>query len=581
MEITGMRLMNKVMEKGSLIKTWTLLLLIAINLWHPTSAVAAEPMDIPIAVRAILQERFSAPPPAPLSQKAKESTEDMGSLVRDFYARRDFQPAWQDTAIAALRKALLEANQEGLNPADYDPEGLTDPQNVDGPMTTPVSLADRDVRFTEIFFIYGRHLSQGRLDPQEWFFQWVPHRRSVDLPRILQEALEKNDIGQALKRLAPLHPTYGQMRKELAVFRQIAASGGWPVFPRDIKLKHGDHGRNVALLTHRLLMTGDLTAGTIIHQDRFDSTLKMAVQKYQWRHGLVPTGIVDPETIKSLNMPVERRIRQMEINMERWRWLPDDFGPRYIMTIIPDLWLYVVDDQKTVLSMKIVIGTPKQPSPIFSDEMSYVELNPTWGLPQSIIAKEIIPKVRKDGEYLTKKRIRIYENWSEKAKEINPKNINWAKINPEKFPYRMIQDPGVNPLGRIKFMFPNEFDVYLHDTTQKGLFKKHRRLYSHGCIRVEKPYDLGEWVLRDDPSWTRKRILAEIKKGKRMQISLPHTVPVHVMYLTAWVDGNGLLQFREDYYGYDKIYEDSLKTLSRRAGNRLSLWRTKSTRNIP
>jgi murein L,D-transpeptidase YcbB/YkuD len=399
----------------------------------------------------------------------------------------------------------------------------------------------------------------------------VPHQRSVDLLVVLQDALEKNDIEQSLKRLVPRHPTYAQMRKELASFRQIAASGGWPAFPGGPKLKRGSHGWSVALLKRRLIVAGDLTADVAANPERFDGNLEMAVRKYQWRHGLAPTGIVDQETRHALNIPVERRIRQIEINMERWRWLPDDFGPRYVMTIIPDFWLYVVDDQKTILSMKTVIGTRKQPSPVFSDDMSYVELNPTWGLPLSIIAKEIIPKVRKDGDYLSKKRIRIYENWSEKAREIDPKKINWAKINPEKFPYRMIQDPGVNPLGRIKFMFPNEFDVYLHDTTQKSLFQKHRRLYSHGCIRIEKPYDLGEWVLRDDPSWSRKRILGEIKKGKRLQVSLPRTVPVHVMYLTAWVDGNGFLQFREDYYGYDTIYEETLKILSRRMGNRLSL----------
>lgn len=576
-----MRLMDKVMGRESFIKTSILLLWVVVTLWQPGAAVAEDPMDISVAVRSLLQDRFTAPPPAALSQKTKEPAEDMGQLVRDFYTRRDFQPAWKDATIAALRKAILEADQDGLHPSDYDPEGITDPKRPGGFMITPVNLADRDVRLTEIFFIYGRHLSQGRLDPEEWFFQWVPYRRSIDLTRVLQDALDKNEIEPALKRLAPIHPTYGQMRKELAAFRKIAASGGWPVLPRDIRLKQGDHGRNVALLTQRLIMTGDLTTGTIIHPDRFDSTLNMAVRKFQWRHGLVPTGHVDQDTLKALNMPIERRIRQLEINMERWRWLPDDFGSRYIMAIIPDLWLYVVDDQKTVLSMKIVIGTPKQPSPIFSDEMTYVEINPTWGLPQSIIAKEIIPKVKKDGEYLTKKRIRIYENWSDKAREIDPKNINWAKTNPDKFPYRMIQDSGVNPLGRIKFMFPNEFDVYLHDTTQKGLFNRHRRLYSHGCIRVEKPFDLGEWVLRDDPSWSRKRIMAEIKKGKRQQVILPRTVPVHVMYLTAWVDGNGLLQFREDYYGYDKLYEDTLKTISRRSGNRLSLLQTKSSRNIP
>lgn len=568
MERTGMKRIDKGIGNRWLIKIG-MLLTIGMVLWCPAPAYVAEPEDV--AVRNVLQERFSGPPAIPL-QKTQETRQDLGLLVREFYARRDYRPAWYAAASASLRKAVLDAEQEGLNPADYHlgrESNSTDQKNLEGPSVTAGRLADRDIRFTETFLTYGLHLSQGRLDPQEWFFQWVPHRRSVDLLRILQEALEKNEIESSLKQLVPRHPTYGQMRKELAAFRKMAASGGWPLLPGGTHFKRGDHGRNVVLLKQRLMMAGDLAADPTASHDRFDGALDLAVRKFQWRHGLAPTGLVDKETRQAMNIPVEQRIRLLEINMERWRWLPDDFGPRYVMTIIPDLWLYVVDDQKTVLSMKTVIGTPKQPSPIFSDEMSYVELNPTWGLPQSIVAKEIIPKVRKDAEYLSKKRIRIYENWSEKAKEIPPQKINWAKINPEKFPYRMIQDPGVNPLGRIKFMFPNEFDVYLHDTTQRNLFKKHRRLYSHGCIRVEKPFDLGEWVLRDDPSWSRKRLMEEIKKGKRLQVGLPRTVPVHVMYLTAWVDGNGVLQFREDYYGYDKRYEETLKTLSRREGDRL------------
>ncbi|MDD5170514.1 MAG: L,D-transpeptidase family protein [Syntrophales bacterium] len=549
------------------------MILTGIALLFSLQAFAVDKIDSGTSVQAIIQARV-APTPADPSA-VKDQKQDMGTLVRDFYARRDYRPAWNSVHASALVKTIRECASEGLTPDDYPLSQMEtfsqfDAQNGEGnEIITNKRYAEFDILLTETFMTFGRHLSQGRINPEASFFQWVPHRRSVDLVQTLQDGLAQNDIEKALKGLAPRHPSYAQMRHELATLRHIAESGGWPAFNGTSRLKRGDHSKAVALLKERMIRTGDLKPEHMGDFSRFDAHLEAAIRIFQWRHGLIQNGMVDKETLAALNVPVERRIRQMEINMERWRWLPDDFGPRYIMTIIPDLWLYVVDDNKTVLSMKTVIGTPKQPSPVFSDEMTYLELNPTWGLPNSIIANEIIPKIKKDPEYLTKKRIRIFRNWSEKAKEIAPKDINWAKINPEKFPYRMIQDSGVNPLGRIKFIFPNDFDVYLHDTTQKGLFQRQRRLYSHGCIRIEKPYALGEWILRDDPSWSRLRLLAEIKKGKRLQIGLPRTVPVHVMYLTAWVDGNGLLQFRNDYYGYDKIFEDTLRNIARHDSKRL------------
>ncbi len=545
-----------------------IMILLGIAICLPVPSFAVGLTDASPGVQTIIQARLGLLPPADPG-KSREPAQDISLVVREFYTRRDYRPAWTLLQAEALIKTIREADQDGLDPQSYD---LTEIRGLvaafghareAGETVSEERQADFDLLLTQTFLKYGLHLSQGRVDPEEWFFQWVPYRRPVDILQSLKTALEKNDVEKILKGLAPRHPSYVLMRQELITLRRIGATGGWPVIPAGAKLKKGDHGLAVALLKRRMVMTGDLSPEAIGDDKRFDAPLEMAVRRFQWRHGLSLSGAIDPETRTVFGVPVEQRIRQLEINMERWRWLPDDFGPRYVMTIIPDFWLYVVDDQKTILSMKTVIGTPKQPSPVFSNEMSYLEINPTWGLPNSIIAKEIIPKVKKDPEYLTKKRIRIYNNWSDKAKEIDPKKIDWAKINPEKFPYRMIQDSGVNPLGRIKFMFPNEFDVYLHDTTEKYLFKRQRRLFSHGCIRVEKPYDLGEWVLKNDPSWSRERIIAEIKKGKRLQVNLPRTVPVHVMYLTAWVDGNGLLQFRNDYYGYDKLYEDTLRNIDR------------------
>ncbi len=491
-------------------------------------------------------------------------------LRERFYAERRFQPAWiRDKKVSDQAQKLLqilrEADLEGLNPSDYkidQAESLLAQfkQGQNGGSSINVETwADLDIMLTDAFFSYGVHVSTGRLDPGKWFYQWIPYRRSVDLVQVLNDALDKKNIEGALKSLPPRYPAYAQLRTELANYRRIAAEGGWAAIPEKTTLKKGSTGQAVTLLKHRLVISGDLDAAALGVNDHFDGRLQEALQRFQERHGLNTTGVMGEETRKALNFSVEKRIRQIEWNMERWRWLPDELGPRYVMVNIPDYRLFVVENQTTIMSMKTVVGKSAQPTPVFMDNMSYLELNPTWNLPNSIVAEEMIPKVKKDPDFLTKKRIRIYKDWSPTAKEIDPKTIDWAKMNPKKFPYRMIQDIGVNPLGRIKFMFPNQFDVYLHDTTQKSLFQRSKRMYSHGCIRVEKPYELGEWVLKDDPAWSKERLLKEIKKGKRQVVNLPKHIPVYVIYLTAWFDTRGHIHFRDDIYDYDKSLEKVLK----------------------
>jgi len=572
-----------------------LLILFLIGVWFPLENRAA---DIPAHAqnnqKALPNRVPAAPSPTPLNgispleietysdiQKAIlnrlktgngfiKSAKGAVPLRERFYIERQFQPAWsRDETISdqsqKLIQVLKEADREGLNPGDYRINQIESllaqvKQRYNGANSVTVETwADLDIMLTDAFFAYGTHVSKGRLDPGKWFYQWIPYRRSVDLVQVLKEALDKKDVEGALRSLPPRYPAYGQLRTELANYRQIAADGGWVAIPGKTTLKKGSSGYAVTLLKHRLVIAGDLDAAALGLNDHFDGRLQEALRKFQERHGLKASGGMDEDTRKALNFSVEKRIRQIEWNMERWRWLPDELGPRYVMVNIPDYRLFVVENQITVMSMKTVVGKSAQPTPVFMDNMSYLELNPTWNLPNSIVAEEMIPKVKKNPDYLTKKRIRIYSNWSTNAKEIDPKTIDWAKVNPKKFPYRMIQDTGVNPLGRIKFMFPNQFDVYLHDTTQKGLFQRSKRMYSHGCIRVERPYDLGEWVLRDDTSWSKTRLLTEIKKGKRQVVNIPKPIPVYVIYLTAWFDTRGHIHFRDDIYDYDKSLEKVLK----------------------
>ncbi len=292
----------------------------------------------------------------------------------------------------------------------------------------------------------------------------------------------------------------------------------------------------------------------------FDDALEKAVIMFQKLHGLKTDGIMGHMTLKALSVPAETRARQIEINMERMRWISRNPGQRYIKVNIADFTLDVVEKDHPVLSMKVVVGEPFWHTPVFSAKMTHLVLNPSWNVPRSIAIAEIIPKIQKNMNYLKKENMKVIKGWEDKAGEIDPETVDWEAMNADTFNYRLRQEPGpLNPLSQIKFMFPNQFGVYLHDTPSKGLFERNIRSFSHGCIRLEKPLELAEYVLKKDPKWTRDKIVSEIKEVKEKEVGLPEPIYVHILYLTAWVDENSLLNFRDDIYGRDKKLGEALK----------------------
>jgi murein L,D-transpeptidase YcbB/YkuD len=267
---------------------------------------------------------------------------------------------------------------------------------------------------------------------------------------------------------------------------------------------------------------------------------------------LKPDGIVGPETAEVMNVSANKRARQMEANLERMRWMSRTFGHRYIEVNIADFKLSIHEYGHTVLSMDVVVGKPFWDTPVFSDIMRYIVINPAWNIPQTIAWKEIIPEIKTDSEYLLNKNIKIVENLYD-VHEINAGTINWDDFTEQNLPYWFRQEPGgMNPLGRIKFMFPNRFNVYLHDTPAKHLFSQSSRALSHGCIRVRRPVALAEYVLNGMPEWTQSEIRDTINSGQTTKVYLPKPVNVHIVYLTSWIDDEGILQFRKDIYERDK-----------------------------
>ena len=493
------------------------------------------------------------------------------SQIPLFYEQRGFSPAWcTDDGVLPQTRSLIEeitgAYADGLRPDDYHLAGIVnllrevEKRQAMEEVIDPEILVDLDLLLTDAFMLYSSHLLAGRVNPETMHTDWIVEIPANDLIGTLQSALASNQVKETLRGLRPHNPEYLGLRKYLAQYRRLAKSPSRPSPLTGKILRKGDRTTSVQPLRERLTALGDLVRSDQEQEDPFDEKLEQAVFRFQKRHGLKQDGIVGSRTLERLNTPIEKRIRQIELNMERWRWIPRNLGNRYILVNIADFTLRVNEDRHSKLKMRVVVGKPYGRTPVFSAKMNYMVINPYWNVPRSIAAKEILPKVRKDPHYLEGRGISVFRGWSEGATEIDPGTIDWAMLNRDSFPYRLRQDPGPkNALGRIKFIFPNKFSVYLHDTPTRSLFKETTRDFSHGCIRTERPIDLALYLLQDDPRWTRDALLETIQSGKRKVVKLGEPIPVHLQYWTAWVDEQGLLDFQDDIYDRDRPLDRALK----------------------
>jgi murein L,D-transpeptidase YcbB/YkuD len=353
--------------------------------------------------------------------------------------------------------------------------------------------------------------------------------------------------------LQPHHSGYLKLKHGLLKYQKIKKSGGWHEVPAGKTLRKGDVGTRIGALRSRLIISGDLTASTHSHHDYFDEVLEDGVRKFQARHGLKMDGIVGSKTVRALNVPVEDRIRQIKLNMERWRWLPQDLGKCYLMVNTADFTLNVIENEQSVKSIKAIVGKIRRRTPVFSRKITYLELNPYWNIPQKIALNDILPCIQKDPCYLADHHIRVFENWEEHSMELNPECIDWAATTRKNFVYKLRQDPASsNALGRIKFIFPNEFSIYLHDTPARNLFNKTRRAFSSGCIRIENPMELAVYLLQNDSKWSLEKLVAAVNRKKNKIIVLSKPMKIYILYWTAWVDKEGMINFRDDIYGRDR-----------------------------
>ncbi len=317
-------------------------------------------------------------------------------------------------------------------------------------------------------------------------------------------------------------------------------------------LSVGEHNKNVPIIRDRLITLGDMSKRYASNSTLFDENLQHSLAQFQWRHGLKPDGELGKKTLQALNVPPSQRLRQLQLNMQRWAKVPDHVGSHYIKVNIPSYRLDIIKDGKSVMDMRVVVGKPKRPTPTLYSKVQTLVFNPKWNVPTLIANKDIVPKVLEDENYLAENDIKILSSWEKDAYTIDPKEIDWEKAKENGFQYRFSQAPGdLNALGRVKFIFLNKHDVYLHDTPQKGLFNKIQRAFSSGCIRAEKPFQLVEYFIKDDSQIDQEKVVDYLNNKKMKYVRMKNPVPIYVTYITAWVDKDGMTHFREDIYKKD------------------------------
>ena len=489
------------------------------------------------------------------------------NYLKSLYLRNDYKPLWFDkngmhkTAFN-IPDIIDGTYHQGLDPDDYNPELvkkiLKDFKDFNGieKDTDFKSVCAADLVLSNTVLKISSDIYYGGNDVSNIYKDGIEPNDSFDFVGYIKKKIDDNDLNSIVDHLTPESPIYNALLKHLEQYREIRSKGGWPSIPHVYsKLEKGNSDPRVLVIKKRLLVTGDFGGGRLsenssyMNDEYFDDTLYKAVLNFQKRHGLKEDGVIGQNTLKALNETVEKKIEILKLNLDLWRRLPRDLGDRYVIVNIPAFHLYGFQRNHNDLEMKVVVGKSDWNTPIFHDKMTYVVINPYWNVPSSIFRDEILPELKKDPNYLNKQNISIITGWQDDAIPLDPLLIDWSNFDPDKWNIRLRQNPGPdNPLGRLKFMFPNKYNVYLHDTPVKSLFNRLNRNYSHGCIRVEKPLDLAEFVFDGNNSWNRDRIIKEINTGVSKQVSLPSPVPVYVLYFTAWVENDGQVYFYEDIY---------------------------------
>jgi murein L,D-transpeptidase YcbB/YkuD len=479
---------------------------------------------------------------------------DAAAMV-EFYAERNDAPLWLPDGVMTDKVRALIARIQASDTDGLDSSGFTLPSQDLGRYAKiqPQAAARADLMLSQAVAAYAREAYAGQVDPSTISKNIGYDRRLPDLAAVLNSVATSPDPVETLVAYNPPQPEFTALRERLAELRRAEDAEKPIEIPPGATLKLGAQDARVAFLRKRLDLPSDVRSPAV-----FDETILAAVKTFQKSAGLKADGIVGPRTLAALNADPVNPIPAILVNMEKWRWMPRDLGRFYVRVNIPDFTVDVYKDDTRTYTTRIVVGKPTQQTPIFSDEIEHTIVNPAWNVPQSITRNEMLPAARRNPGALRGYQVFVLTKGRYRA--VDPRRINWRRIDARRIQIR--QPPGRrNALGKVKFMFPNRYSVYLHDTPSKSLFNRGYRAYSHGCMRVMNPMEFADALLSEEPELNAS-YLESLYGSRERRVNLTRKVPVHITYFTAWVDDSGNLQLRDDLYGHDRRIEERLGALS-------------------
>jgi len=473
-------------------------------------------------------------------------------LIPLLYERRDFEPLWLDSAKRdELLTLIRDSTKEGLDPIDYHADAIETYQSRSGDADSPRFIVDRDIVFSDSLVRLGYHLIFGKVDPRDLDPNWNFNRDfgDRDSVEVVQAAIQAPSLRQYVMDFFPRGQLHQSMKEALARYRAIEAQGGWPPIPPGPTVKPGETDSRVPAIRTRLSAEFHVEPDTATDPALYDTTLEASVRAFQRRYGLDVDGVIGKGTLTAMNVSVEDRIDQIRVNLERSRWVFTDLEDRFLVVNIAGFRVFLVEDSEVIWTARAQVGKPYRQTPVFRSTMKYLVFNPTWTVPPTILRKDILPKAIEDPDYLATKNISVLD---QSGNVIDRHALDWDSYRSGRFPYILRQDPGpTNALGRVKFIFPNEHFVFLHDTPSRALFARTHRTFSSGCIRVENPLELAEALLDDPQTWNQANIDRVIQSGETKTVFLNEPLTVLMMYWTAGIGDDGKFMFRKDVYERD------------------------------